>query len=111
MIQNLCWVCPIYSTNNILSFNSLYSIKSEFIKEFVLMLPVLNEDNGQDFMNKYYCVGHTWTERKDGESSPLPRLIKIYLWTGMMTKSMRTMTQIINECLFTITLMNFLILI
>ena len=29
------------------------------------MLPTLNEDNGQDFMNNYYCVGHTWTERND----------------------------------------------
>ena len=29
------------------------------------MLPTLNEDNGQDFMYNYYCVGHTWTERND----------------------------------------------
>ena len=62
MIQNLCWVCPIHSTNNIISFESIYSIKSNFIKEFALMLPTLNEDNRQDFMNNYYCVGHTWTE-------------------------------------------------
>ena len=62
MIQNLCWVCPIHSTNNIFPFKSIYSIKSNFIKEFVLILPTLNEDNGQDFMNNYYCVGHTWTE-------------------------------------------------
>ena len=35
------------------------------------MLPVLNEDNGQDFINKYYCVGHTWTERnKEGKFTP-----------------------------------------
>ena len=27
------------------------------------MLPTLNEDNGQNFMNNYYCVGHTWTEQ------------------------------------------------
>ena len=62
MIQNLCRVCPIHSMNNIISFKSIYSIKSYFIKEFVLMLPTMNEDNGQDFMNSYYCVGHTWTE-------------------------------------------------
>ena len=65
MIQNLCWVCPIHSTSNIITFESLYSIKSNFIKEFVLMLPTLNEDNGQDFMNYYYCVGHTWTEQNN----------------------------------------------
>ena len=65
MIQNLCWVCPNHSTNNIITFESLYSIKSNFIKEFVLMLPTLNEVNGQDFMNNYYCVGHTWTERNN----------------------------------------------
>ena len=29
------------------------------------MLPTLNEDNGQDFMNNYYCIGHTWTERNN----------------------------------------------
>ena len=65
MIQNLCWVCPIHSTNNIITFESIYSIESNFIKEFILVLPTLNEDNGQDFMNNYYCVGHTWTERND----------------------------------------------
>ena len=52
----------IHSTNNIIIFESLYSIKSNFIKEFVLMLPTLNEDNEQGFMNNYYCMGHTWTE-------------------------------------------------
>ena len=65
MIQDLCWICPIHSTNNIITFESLYSMTSNFIKEFVLMLPTLNEDNGQDFMNNYYCVGHTWTERNN----------------------------------------------
>ena len=53
MIQNLCWVCPIHSTKNITPFESIYSIKSNFIKEFVLMLPTLNEDNGQVFINNY----------------------------------------------------------
>ena len=63
MIQNLFWVCPIHPTNNIITFESLYLIKTNnFIKEFVLMLPTLNEDNGQDSMNNYYCMGHTWTE-------------------------------------------------
>ena len=62
MIQNLFRECPIHSTSNIITYESLYSIKSNFIKEFLLMLPTLNEDNRQDFMNNYYCVGHTWTE-------------------------------------------------
>ena len=74
MIQNLSWVCPIHSTNNIISLESIYLIKSNLIKEFVLMLPTLNEDNGQDFMNNYYCVGHTWTERND-EGKFIPTLI------------------------------------
>ena len=70
MMQNLCWVCPIHSTNNIIPFESIYS---NFIKEFVLMLPTLNEDNRQDFMNNYYCVGHTWTERnEEGKFIPTP---------------------------------------
>ena len=49
-------------------------------------------------MNKYYCVGHTWTERNNEGSSSLPRLIKIYLWTGMKMKTVVKMTHIINEC-------------
>ena len=37
------------------------------------MLPTLNEDNRQDFMNNYYCVGHTWTEQNDeGKFIPTP---------------------------------------
>ena len=73
MIHNLCWVCPIQPTNNITHFASLHSIKSNFIKEFVLMLPTLNEDNGHDFTNNYYCVGHTWTERNEkGNFIPTP---------------------------------------
>ena len=37
------------------------------------MLPTLNEDNRQDFMNNYYCVGHKWTERNDeGKFIPTP---------------------------------------
>ena len=65
MIQDLCWVCPIHSTNNIITFKSLYSTRSNFIKEFVLMLPILNDNNGQDFMNNYYCMGHNWTEQNN----------------------------------------------
>ena len=62
MIQNLCWVCPIHSMNNITPFESIHSIKSNFINEFVLMFPTLNEEKGKDLINNYYCVGHTWTE-------------------------------------------------
>ena len=37
------------------------------------MLPSLNEDNGQDFITNYYCVGHTWTERnEEGNFIPTP---------------------------------------
>ena len=73
MIKNLCLVCPIHSTNNITPLESIYLIKSNFIKEFILMLPTLNKDNGQDFMNNYYCVGHTWTERnEEGQFIPTP---------------------------------------
>ena len=73
VIQNLYWVCPIQPTNNITHFDSIHWIKSNFIKEFVLMLPTLNEDNGQDFISNYYCVGHTWTERnEEGNFIPTP---------------------------------------
>ena len=51
MIQELCWICPIHYTNNIISFESLHSMTSKFVKEFVLMLPTLNEENGRNFVN------------------------------------------------------------
>ena len=51
MIQNLCLVCPIQPTNNITHFQSIHSIKTNFIKEFVLMLPTLDQDNGKNFIN------------------------------------------------------------
>ena len=79
MIQNLCWVCPIHSTNNIIPFKSIHSRKSNFIKEFILMLPTLNEDNGQEFMNNYYCVGATWTEQnEEGKFISTPININIF---------------------------------
>ena len=62
------------------------------------MLPALNEDNGQDLMNNYYCVGHTWTERTMKECSYLPRLIIIYLWIGTKTKMVLKMKYVITEC-------------
>ena len=36
------------------------------------MLPTFNEDNGQDFMNNYYCVRHTWTERHNERNVEKP---------------------------------------
>ena len=94
MIQNLCWVCPIHSMNNITPFESIYSINSNFIKEFVLMLPTLNGDNGQDFMNNYYSVGHTWTEWNE-EGKFIPTSVKkIYSGIGMKMTTMKIMTNI-----------------
>ena len=43
------------------------------------MLPTLNEDNGQDFMNNYYCMGHTWTERNN-EGIFIPTQINNYIF-------------------------------
>ena len=80
MIQNLCWVCPFHSMHNITPFKSIYSIKSNFVKESILLLPTLNEDNRQDFMNNYYCVGHTWTEgNEEGKFIPTPINKRTYM--------------------------------
>ena len=43
------------------------------------MCPTLNEDNGQDFMNNYYCMGHTWTERNN-EGNFIPTQINNYIF-------------------------------
>ena len=97
MIQNLCWIFPIHTMNNIVSFNSLYSIELGLIKEFVLMLSLLNEDNGQYLINKYYCVGHTWRERNnEGKFTPT-QIDKIIFKDWFKMKTLRMMTCIINE--------------
>ena len=82
MIQNLCWIFPIHTMNNIVSFNSLYSIELGLIKEFVLMLSLLNEDNGQYFINNIIVWDILGEKETMKESSPLPRLIKLYSRTG-----------------------------
>ena len=58
------------------------------------MLPTLNEDNGHDFINNYYCVGHTWTECNEKETLYQLQSIKIYLRIGMNMKMTITMTNI-----------------
>ena len=58
------------------------------------MLPTLDEDNGQDFMNNYYCVGHTWTEgNEEGKFIPTP-ISKIYSGIGMKMTTTKIMTNI-----------------
>ena len=40
------------------------------VKEYILMLPQISmiDANTHSFLNNYYCVGHSWTERnKNGE--------------------------------------------
>ena len=94
MIQNLCWVCPIQPTNNITHFASIHSIKSNFIKEFVLMLPTLNEDNGHDFTNNYIVLDIHGQNVTKKETLYQLQSIKIYFRIGMNMKSMTTMTKI-----------------
>jgi hypothetical protein len=70
-LHSLCWMASISVTGNIKMFESLKEI-STFAHEYILMLPQLVSDRGSvSFVNKYYCVGHSWTERNSkGEFLP-----------------------------------------
>ena len=60
-------------------FESLQTI-STFAHEYVLMLPQLLSERGNvSFVNKYYCVGHSWTERNSqGEFLPSELDVSIF---------------------------------
>ena len=56
------------------------------------MHPTLNEDNGKEFMNNYYCVEHTWTERNEERKFiPLPITKNIYSGIGIKTRMTKIM--------------------
>ena len=59
----------LYEQHN--SFRIYIFDQIKFHKRVCPNVPTLNEDNGQDFMNNYYCVGHTWTEcNEEGKFIP-----------------------------------------
>ena len=65
-LLGMCWFAPITlaGEHTSHSFPSVIELQKTFAKEFVLILPRM-QDNGNQykFSNNYYCVGHTWTER------------------------------------------------
>jgi hypothetical protein len=62
-LYSMCWMASISVTDNVKMFGSLQEV-SAFAQEYILMLPQLVSQRGNvSFVNKYYCVGHSWTER------------------------------------------------
>ena len=60
-IEGICWMSPIILSDNEICFNTLNEC-CDYAREFTLLLPQLS-DKGNNFVNKYYVIGHTWTER------------------------------------------------
>ena len=60
-VENVCWMAPVLMTHN----EKLIATTSELLEfsiQFVLLLPKLHT-NGKEFVNLYYSIGHSWTER------------------------------------------------
>lgn len=60
-VQDICWMSPIILSENEKEFTSMDQC-CKYAIEFLLLLPQLSE-NGNGFLNKYYVIGHKWTER------------------------------------------------
>jgi hypothetical protein len=60
-ISGICWMSPITIGDNVIQMQSLNAVL-KFSKEFCLLLPQLN-DEGTSYINNYYAIGHTWSER------------------------------------------------
>ena len=60
-VQKMCWVAPLLVTETCMHYSSISELMS-VVKQYVLFLPLMDTD-GQIFINKYYAVGHEWTER------------------------------------------------
>ena len=73
LVKDLCWMAPILLSNNEKSFSSVLHINESFAKEFVLLLPKLDDD-GSSFLNFYYAVGSNWTERMKDGNFVVPKL-------------------------------------
>jgi hypothetical protein len=61
-IWHLCWMAPMeLSSNATKTFLSMKEVMA-YSNESVLLLPALCDD-GNEYLNMYYCVGSNWTER------------------------------------------------
>ena len=60
-VEGKCWMSPIILSANERKFDSMDDCCNYAI-EFLLLLPQLSV-MGNSFINKYYVIGHKWTER------------------------------------------------
>ena len=69
-IENLCFISPIVypqaeepkRDDSYRRFNNIGELDL-FVEEYLLFLPVMDDDKSGTFLNLYYVVGHKWTER------------------------------------------------
>jgi hypothetical protein len=62
--HSLCWMCSISKSSTIQAFNNMIEMSKQVV-EYVLLLPQLDTttDKNGSFVNHYYCIGSSWTER------------------------------------------------
>ena len=78
-VHSMCWMVPLQVTEHTTEFATIFQLQSEFAKEFILLLPKLHDD-GNNFTNYYYCIGHRWTEQgKDGVFAPSPLVKEVFV--------------------------------
>ena len=71
-ISGICWMSPITIGENVIMMESLTAVV-EFAKEFCLLLPQLDNE-GLSYVNSYYAIGNTWTERQSNGKFELSTL-------------------------------------
>jgi hypothetical protein len=66
-ICNICWMSPIKLGDKLIQMRSLTDVL-KVAREYCLLIPQLNNDDGTSYINSYYAIGHKWSERnKNGK--------------------------------------------
>ena len=97
-VHSMCWMTPLKATEHTTEFTTIFENQSEFAKEFILLLPKLHDD-GYNFTNYYYCIGHKWTERgKDGVFAPSPLVKEVFVdWKEEMEEDDKEDVEVISQ--------------
>ena len=91
-------MAPLKANEHTTEFTTIFEIQSEYAKEFILLLPKLHDD-GNNFTNYYYCIGHKWTEQgKDGVFAPSPLVKELFVdWEEEMEEDDEEDVEVISQ--------------
>jgi hypothetical protein len=84
-VQGICWMSPIILSENERSYSTLDEC-CNYANQFLLLLPQLS-DKGNNFTNKYYAIGHKWTERNSSGIFECSNLNLDYIFKDWVTIS------------------------